>query len=313
MKKIIILVLIIFTFTFIGCKDTKKTTLNQIVLEDLVYSMNVQKEGHKYLINVDYFINYTKHNIEVTLNKTETKQIISDLGIFSSYMVNMSEDCMDSLGLKKEEKPIGDRLKDLGIYEEYDLLVDLEELGNALSFKIINNPEEGDDSIKRAYIVDYLFNNYVKEKHVDNAKNVLNTQNENDYNTLVIIENSSSKIESEDLVYVSLCARVAFGSGKRIKNKTLDEYYYLVDHEKWLFCFDNDVIDYDRLNVFEKELLYKISEITNYRYLLIDGVYQKDMGRAINKPFEENTRYEDFIEAIRYLNVINKGYVYSFK
>ena len=96
--------------TSFGCKPkTTKVDLTRNCEEDSICEMNVSKKRDNYLVSGKYFVEYELFDFEITLTRDEVRDvIINKLNGFSEFYVNMSDECAISLGLKKENKGMGD-------------------------------------------------------------------------------------------------------------------------------------------------------------------------------------------------------------
>lgn len=311
MKKIICVFLLFVSVFVLGCESSEKRNFIYLCENDYIYTMKVKESDSKYIVFGEYYKDYKKCEYQLTLKKEEVRYIIlNKLGIYASYNVLMTSSCMKSLDLVRKRISLEEKLND---YPEIDekWIYDKSKLGNAISYSIVDNYGMDEDNIKRAYINEFLFNNNYDEINLSVINQQISMQKKSDYNTLALIENYSSRITNDEKsIYVSLSAYLKKGMMKNTKKMYYPEFYYFVDADKWLFIFSNGVIKYDALSIYEKELLYEISKMTNTRYLQKGGKIEVDLGRQVNKPFTDKTTYEEFMEAIRYLGVIINGLVY---
>ena len=289
MKKIIALIIImILVITSFGCKPkTTKEDLARYCEEDSIYEMSVSQKRDNYLVSGKYFVEYELFDFEITLTRDEVRDvIINKLNGFSEFYVNMSDECAISLGLKKENKGMGD------LFGYTDFNQTWSKYANIISFHCI----ERDMNNKYGDVVKIIVNDYFSRYKKDIFESLMQNQDEKNGKAVLFIENRSSRIQSNnDFIYVSFDSKVGHLSGND---------YLLTDYEKRLLTFKGDVIDYDNMTEEEIKLFEEfVDEFVN--------LTTSKKPRKILKGFNKKTTYKEFVFAAKLFATLyeSKAYV----
>ena len=158
-KLITIYLLLCISLALYGCSNInsnienrkKVVSFNEYAKDDNLTEIFVQAEGKSFRFLVSRIVNYERETKDFTLNKDEARYVIlKSLGYFSKYVVNMDEECEESLGLKLEyEYP--DKLKlyktttpDLSPYYFYK---------NVIFFNVVAYEQ----SVPRVFVSDFIY------------------------------------------------------------------------------------------------------------------------------------------------------------
>ena len=289
-KNLSLLLFLFFTIFLFACTDSKiknsenVVSFNEFVKDDNLTEIDVSINNNTFLFKVTRMVSFERETKDFTLNKDEARYVIlKSLGYFSKYVVNMDEECEESLGLKLEyEYP--DKLKlyktttpDLSPYYFYK---------NVIFFNVVAYEQ----NVPRVFVSDFIYlldyesGVAYKDPKVFGTISRIEEQDKNNIETLpYAISDSGSEDFSLEEGYVYGAAEAYLSSRKPYMELALFDAPYV---------FKDGVIDYSKMSSYCIESFNSWAMRCNFK------------GRVIYKGFDENTTLEEFKQVLKENNLI---------
>ena len=289
-------------------QDKYKTDHEKIIkfkeytLKDNVSEIKVSKEKESYLFIVSKYEDFEYENHTFIFSKDEARHIIlNELGFFTKYVVNMSEECSEDLELKLAyEKP--EYLNGLIVDSAYTID------GYALLFEYVGEYNH----YPVVYVNEFIYEKWFYSEDTFNkiARNIDITSRQ-DINNLSSLpkfySNQDYKLEKE-IIYFFLNGFIEGGYEMHTppnKEGSISDMY-INTNTYYIFSFKDGLIEYDKLSSFQKTIFNGIGFGTN-TYV---GYRTPIITRKIYKGFDENTTLNEFLRVFKEILLMSRYGIY---